>query len=192
MNEQRRNRTQQQDRKPQTDRPPDRTQQQDRKPQAEQSPVRQETVMDKFKRLLKEERGFDNQEILKLSDELGRVLSRTTKSDTTTQIRRFYNLVRLAKEQSAVWGEAKVKIKLRTLQAQIAYAAGRETISGEFKTLIDESLRRILERPKRTVEAELQEFATFFESLLAYFYYHDKTRPGTDQQARQHKGGTRR
>lgn len=133
-------------------------------------------ALDKFKTLIREEKGFANQELFKLSDKLGEELSGFTQENTTTQVRKFYNLVRVAKEQAEGKSAELIKIKLRILQAQVAYAAARGTISRDFKTFFDEVFKRILDDDKSNVESELKEFTTFFESLYAYFYYHVERR----------------
>ena len=129
----------------------------------------------KFKELIKS-RSFTHDEVMKLGDKLGRDLVGRTQENTSTQVRRFYNLVRStntqaqAKEKNEAISDETIRIKLRTLQAQVTYAAARKTISNKLKTLFDASLERIIE--SKNIKDELAAFTTFFEALYAYFYYH--------------------
>lgn len=139
--------------------------------------------MSQYKNLVNSYKSFTRDEVLKLSDELGKSLSgfkaeRGGVENTRTQVRKFYNLVKVA--QTA--GNAKdanveqVKVKLRTLQAQVTYAVARKTISSDFKTFFDTSLNLIITSndPRKL----LDEFATFFESLYAYFYFYSEENKG--------------
>lgn len=139
-----------------------------------QADRRADDPLAKFKELIKSHR-FTDDEVLKLGDKLGRDLVGRTQENTTTQVRRFYNLVRSTNTQAQAEKEAgigvdQVRVKLRILQAQVTYAAARKTISNGLKTLFDASLEKIIE--SKNSKDELAAFTTFFEALYAYFYYH--------------------
>ncbi len=133
----------------------------------------------KFKELVNRHKKFEHDEILVLAEELGKSLShykpeRGGKENTRTQVRKFYNLVKVAQtaaKSSKSQGEAKVKVKLRTLQAQVTYAVARKTIGTDFKAIFDTSLNLII--TGETIRL-LDEFTVFFESLYAYFYYYSE------------------
>lgn len=133
----------------------------------------------KFKELVSKHKHFEHDDILVLAEELGKSLSyykpeRGGKENTRTQVRKFYNLVKVAQtaaKSSKSPSEAKVKVKLRTLQAQVAYAVARKTIGADFKAIFDTSLNLII--TGETIRL-LDEFAVFFESLYAYFYYYSE------------------
>lgn len=143
------------------------------------APERREDAHDplaRFKELIKSHR-FTDDEVMKLGDKLGRDLVGRTQENTTTQVRRFYNLVRSTNTEAQALPEKetgigfdKIRVKLRTLQAQVTYAAARKTISNRLKTFFDASLDRIIE--SKNIKDELAAFTTFFEALYAYFYYH--------------------
>lgn len=128
--------------------------------------------VDEFKDLIRR-KSFTDDEVMKLSDSLGKELSSYKNENTTTQIRKFYNLMRVAETQTQDKPDL-AKLKLRTIQAQVAYAAGRETLGREFKSLFDASLKKIIESGDENINAEFKAFMTFFESLFAYFYFHAK------------------
>ncbi|MBL8191791.1 MAG: type III-A CRISPR-associated protein Csm2 [Acidobacteria bacterium] len=142
-----------------------------------QTEIRGDDPLAKFKELIKSRR-FTDDEVMKLGDKLGRDLVGRAQENTTTQVRRFYNLVRSANTQALAKDadnneestDEIVRIKLRTLQAQVTYAAARKTISNRFKTFFDASLDRII--GSKEIKKELDAFTTFFEALYAYFYYH--------------------
>lgn len=137
--------------------------------------------MEEYKRLVNTHNSFTRDEVLSLADSLGRSLSqgnkaaeRGGKENTRTQVRKFYNLVKVAQNAANAKNAntEQIKVKLRTLQAQVTYAVARKTISEDFKKLFDTSLNLII---KSNDSAKLlDEFATFFESLYAYFYFHSE------------------
>src|SRR5262249_13689111 len=100
---------------------------------------------------------------------------------TKTQVRRFYNLVRVIKTsaESNKASAQTVGIKLRTLQAQLAYAVGRRTITRDFKDLFDHCIEHVINQGAagdEALERNLSEFCTFFEAFYAYFYFHTEVR----------------
>ncbi|HWQ35308.1 MAG TPA: type III-A CRISPR-associated protein Csm2 [Blastocatellia bacterium] len=126
-------------------------------------------ALQKFRQLI-QTRSFTDDEVLEHAQALGRELAsyrpRGEKSDSRTQVRKFYNLIRVANNTE----EATAKVKLRLLQAQIAYAVARDTLSKDFKNFFDVALEQILKRGN--VKDQLKEFTSFFEAFYAYFYFH--------------------
>lgn len=140
-----------------------------------------------FERLIQVEKArFTDDRVLSLCDDLGDFLSDKTQDNTTTQVRKFYNLARLAKEQSKEKPADFIKIKLRTLQAQITYAAARKTISPDFRTIVNNSITKIIN--SKEIHQEFGDFMTFFESLFAHFYYHAEQKKNNKER----QGGRRR
>lgn len=141
-------------------------------------PPRQNQALQEYEQLIKIRR-FTDDELMKLSDKLGESLAddpdarREGKEITNTQIRKFYNLVQVAK---VVDSPEVLKVKLRTLQAQVTYAAARKTITPSFKQFFDLSLNKVIASAE--LKNALKEFATFFEALYAYFYYYTEKRRG--------------
>ncbi|HXG67492.1 MAG TPA: type III-A CRISPR-associated protein Csm2 [Blastocatellia bacterium] len=143
----------------------------------------QNEALNKFKELIKT-RGFADDEVMKLSENLGKSLGsqqqargeREGKENTRTQLRKFYNLVRVANTSASAQGtsEEAVKVKLRTLQAQVAYAVARRTISDDFKRFFDVAVDKVIS--SSDLKKSLAEFATFFEAFYAYFYFYSPQR----------------
>jgi len=113
---------------------------------------------------------------MRLTRDLGESLVRSqraqargeNKENAKAQVRKFYNLVRVTQGTSPEVS----RVKLRTLQAQTAYAVARRTLSEDFKDFIDTSVKKILSTPDaHTLDKTLSEFVTFFESFFAYYYY---------------------
>jgi CRISPR type III-A-associated protein Csm2 len=141
----------------------------------QQQEERKGRALEKFKMEIAD-RSFTDDAIMRLSKDLGESLGRSQKAqtrgenkeNTKAQVRKFYNLVRVTQSTSPEIS----KVKLRTLQAQTVYAVARRTLSEDFKDLIDASVKKILNTSDPAVlEKNLSEFATFFESFFAYFYY---------------------
>lgn len=127
-------------------------------------------ALKKFCDLIKNKR-FTDDEVLSLNEELGKSL--TGRDDTITQVNKFYNLVKVAEATEAT----QLTVKLYVLKAQITYATARETISPDFKTFFDASLEKILGNTNSNDRKErLKDFAVFFESVYAYFYFHTKSK----------------
>jgi CRISPR type III-A-associated protein Csm2 len=141
---------------------------------------------------------FDSEPVLALAEKLGESLARSQraggrgeregKDNTRNQVRKFYNMVREAKTNAnselhdatpdkqaerAKAQEERTRIKLRTLQAQVAYAVARGTISPDFKELFDVCVAKLLTPAEGTdIRDGIKHFAVFFESLYAYFYFY--------------------
>jgi CRISPR type III-A-associated protein Csm2 len=126
-------------------------------------------ALQKF-RLLIQTKPFTDDEVLEHAQALGRELAnyrpKGEKGDSRTQVRKFYNLIRVANNTE----ESTAKVKLRLLQAQIAYAVARDTLSKDFKSFFDAALEQILKQGN--VKERLNEFTSFFEAFYAYFYFH--------------------
>jgi CRISPR type III-A-associated protein Csm2 len=128
----------------------------------------------KFKNIIeKTTKKFTEDEVLRLSESLGKYIAGGKyKKDTTSQVSKFYHLVRIAEGLASSGKDAdksEAKIKLHVLKAQAFYAQARNSISKEFKEFFDVSLERIL---KNTTE--IKDFLIFFETVYAYFYYEIK------------------
>lgn len=129
-------------------------------------------ALNKFCNLIQNKRFTDN-EVLNLNEELGKSL--TGRDDTITQVNKFYNLVKVAEATDV----NQIAIKLHVLKAQVTYATARDTISPDFKKFFDASLEKILKNNNQNERKEwLKEFATFFESVYAYFYFYTKKSRG--------------
>lgn len=130
-----------------------------------------------FKKLVEtEKKGFTDDKVLELSRELGKHLAsggKANKENSRTQVRKFFNLVKVAKTSanSEASKPEQVKVKLRLLQAQVTYATAREIISPDFKELFDTSINKIIMAGDKQKDS-MNDFATFFEALYAYFYFH--------------------
>ncbi len=137
-----------------------------RPPQQQEQPSQ---ALQRFKELIRT-RSFTDDEVLEhaqaLGEELARYRPKGEKSDSRTQVRKFYNLIRVANNTE----ESTAKIKLRLLQAQIAYAVARETLSLNFKSFFDAALEQILKSDN--AKEQLKRFTSFFEAFYAYFYFH--------------------
>ncbi len=150
---------------------PDRNRQSGRSPgrQSPQQPVQPSQALQRFKELIRT-KSFTDDEVLEQAQALGKELAsyrpKGEKGDSKTQVRKFYNLIRVANNTE----ESTAKIKLRLLQAQIAYAVARETLSRDFKSFFDAALEQILK--SGDVKERLKEFASFFEAFYAYFYFY--------------------
>ncbi len=135
--------------------------------------VDEKNVFSEFKKLIVSS-SFTDEQILKLSDKLGLYFANSregTKENSRTQIRKFFDLVKKTKAsaESAQGSLETVRVKLRLLQAQVAYAMARDIISKDFKELFDISIEKVI---KSSDEKALSKFASFFESFYAYFYFH--------------------
>lgn len=134
-----------------------------------------ETLTD-FAKLIKYSQ-FNDEKVMALSEKLGESLNSSRngegRSDTSTQIRKFYNLVKVAQNRvQNSENPQEVKIKLYTLRAQVAYAAARKTISPDFKEFFDTCLTKLL--ADTNLKKSINDFATFFEAFYAYFYFYNE------------------
>jgi CRISPR type III-A-associated protein Csm2 len=82
-------------------------------------------------------------------------------------VRKLYGEIR-ALQSKAKAGFAAVRPELRLIQAHVAYAVGRDTLTPVFKDFTDESVKRLLETGKTD---ELDRFVKFFEAVYAHFYF---------------------
>jgi CRISPR type III-A-associated protein Csm2 len=151
----------------------------------QQQEERKGRALEKFKMEIAD-RSFADDAIMRLSKDLGESLVKSqraqgrgeNKENTKAQVRRFYNLVRVTQGTSPEIS----RVKLRILQAQIAYAVARRTLSEDFKDFIDASVKKILSNSDPVALGKtISEFVTFFESFIAYFYYQlemDRSQPG--------------
>jgi CRISPR type III-A-associated protein Csm2 len=132
-----------------------------------------DNALNSLKNLLeKEKKSFTDDEVMELCEELGKTLARKKRRDekkenTNTQVRKFYNLIGVVKTKKS---DEKIKISLRTFQAQVAYAIARKTINEDFKEFFDVSFKKVLGSPEIT--KTLDQFTKFFEAVYAYFYYY--------------------
>jgi CRISPR type III-A-associated protein Csm2 len=155
----------------------------------QKSEPRPNRALDRFKKEIAS-RDFADDEIMRLSRELGESLVKSqrsqargeTKESAKTQVRKFFNLLRAIEKSSP----ETFKLRLRTLQAQIAYAVARKTVSEDFRDLFDVSIEKVLKsKDDQALKNSLSGFGRFFESFYAYFYYQI-------EMDRSHQGGKKR
>jgi len=130
-------------------------------------PDYQNNPIDSFRKAIRENKKFVDVEILNLSKPLGEYIAQDRdRKDTTSQVSKFYHLVRIAEGIASSGDIQSAKVKLHVLKAQTFYARARKSISQGFKEFFDISLERILDKP-----SEIKDFLIFFETVYAYFYY---------------------
>ncbi|MEQ8192333.1 MAG: type III-A CRISPR-associated protein Csm2 [Candidatus Eremiobacterota bacterium] len=120
-----------------------------------------------------EEKNFLDDEILKSSEKLGEFFFILRIS--ITQFRKFFNQLKILQEKP----QSVLKVQLRIIQSQIAYAIGRskashkpeELMKKEFKEFLDKCIEKIITSGN---EKEYSNFMKFFEAVYAYFYYYSK------------------
>ncbi len=121
------------------------------------------------------QKSFIDDEVLSLSEKLAQELIRgisgMKKENSITQVRKFYNQVRVVHRKT---DPQTLRPRLRVLQAQVAYAVARDILTKEFKEFFDAVIQKIVSSKQE--EQALDEFMDFFETLYAYFYYHSKVR----------------
>jgi CRISPR type III-A-associated protein Csm2 len=121
---------------------------------------------------------FSDESVMRLAEGLACSLTRgigaIKKENSRTQVRKFYNQVRVIERQTQQVSPELIRTKLRTLQAQVAYAVARGTITADFKTFFDLSIARIIGGEQENIKQSVDDFVTFFESLYAYFYFHTR------------------
>jgi CRISPR type III-A-associated protein Csm2 len=114
--------------------------------------------------------------LLDLSQGVAKALYKGTgfwqREDTVTQFRKFFNEVRGLK--ALVNSPSKLGVELRMLRARMGYAAGRQTISEDFSTVINDCIDTMM--TLGDFKTQIQGFCDVFESLYAYYYYHKKGR----------------
>jgi CRISPR type III-A-associated protein Csm2 len=124
----------------------------------------------------KEPQKITNPELLDLSEQLAKALYNRTKfrqrSDTMNQFRKFFNEV--SRLKNLLHNPSKLSVELRKLRARMSYAAGRETITRDFSTLINTCIDRAIELSD--FQYQIPGFCDFFESLYAYYYYYNRAR----------------
>ena len=125
-----------------------------------------------FKDRLSAKDSFGGNSIMELAEGLARDFAqgfgrKEKKESGKTQVRKVYGEVRALQEKAKAGFEA-VRPELRLIQAHVAYAVGRDTLTPEFKEFADAAVKRLLEagRPE-----ELDRFVKFFEALYAHFYF---------------------
>jgi CRISPR type III-A-associated protein Csm2 len=114
---------------------------------------------------------FADDRVMALAETLGRDVAqgfrREKRESGKTQVRKLYGEIR-ALQGKAQGGFAAIRPELRLIQAHVAYAVGRDTLTPEFKEFADEAVKRLL--AAGTTE-ELDRFVKFFEALYAHFYF---------------------
>jgi CRISPR type III-A-associated protein Csm2 len=114
---------------------------------------------------------FADDRVMALAETLARDVAhgfrREKRESGKTQVRKLYGEIR-ALQGKAKAGFAAIRPELRLIQAHVAYAVGRDTLTPEFKEFADESVKRLL--VAGTTE-ELDRFMKFFEALYAHFYF---------------------
>jgi CRISPR type III-A-associated protein Csm2 len=115
---------------------------------------------------------FADDKVMALAETLGRDLAqgfqrKEKKESGKTQVRKLYGEIR-ALQGKAKGGFAAARPELRLIQAHVAYAVGRDTLTPEFKDFIDEAIRRLL---AAGTTDELDRFVKFFEAVYAHFYF---------------------
>ncbi len=127
--------------------------------------------LQEFKRLMAEKAGFGEDRVMGLAADLGRDLAqgfrREKREGGRTQVRKVYGEVRALQEKAAAGFDA-VRPELRIIQAHVAYAVGRDTLTPLFKEFADVSVIRLLQAGTKD---ELDRFLKFFEALYAHFYF---------------------
>jgi CRISPR type III-A-associated protein Csm2 len=115
---------------------------------------------------------FGEDRIMELAEALALDIARSfgrkeKKESGKTQVRKVYGEIR-ALQEKAKGGFAAIRPELRLIQAHVAYAVGRDTLTPDFKELADEAIKRLLLAGKKE---ELDSFVKFFEALYAHFYF---------------------
>jgi len=130
--------------------------------------INKEALIDFIKNI--EHKKFLDDDILKSSAKLGKFFADL--GITNTPFRKFFNQFRMLSGKPA----AELKIQLRIIQSQIAYAVGRaeaghgsESLKRDFKQFLDKCIEKIISSQD---EKEYSRFMKFFESVYAYFYFY--------------------
>jgi len=121
--------------------------------------------------LAAEKASFADDRVMALAETLAHDMAqgfrREKRESGKTQVRKLYGEIR-ALQGKAQGGFAAIRPELRLIQAHVAYAVGRDTLTPEFKEFADEAVKRLL--AAGTTE-ELDDFVKFFEALYAHFYF---------------------
>lgn len=109
----------------------------------------------------------------KLAEKLTERIDESKKENSLTQVRKFYNQVKVVQQQANAENADfnTLKPKVRLLQAQAAYSVARGLLTGDFKVFFDAAAEKIIKEGKEA----LNEFAEFFQAVYAHFYFHTKT-----------------
>lgn len=129
------------------------------------------------------DKSFTDQIIMKFAKELSEKIVKTQRPPMKPEIReesqllagRLYNHLRIStkKLMSDEIELDALKISLRTMQAQIAFATARRIVSEDFKIFFDVSLDKIFSVSEDdSFKTALNEFTIFFQSFYAYYFYH--------------------
>lgn len=130
----------------------------------------------KFKQAIAS-KGFTDDEVMRQSEELAKSFIKSgnkegEKENSLTQVRKFYNQVKVVQQKANAAVDFNIiKPEVRLLQAQAAYAVGRKLLTGDFKDFFDEAAKKIIKEGQES----LNDFAKFFQSVYAYFYFYTKT-----------------
>jgi CRISPR type III-A-associated protein Csm2 len=124
---------------------------------------------------------FVDDPVMKLCSDLGRELAQgvsgVQRDNSLTQVRKFFNQVRVLQGQARAADDfSAVRPGLRVLQAQVAYAVARRNLSLDFKKCFDAASEKIL--ASENGNRELEDFVKFFEAMYAYFYFTQKAPSG--------------
>lgn len=125
-----------------------------------------------FKQRLAAAASFGDDDVMELAEGLARDLAQSfnkkeKRESGKTQVRKVYGEVRALHEKAKGGFEA-IRPELRLIQAHVAYAVGRDTLTPEFKEFADEAVKRLLAAGRTE---ELDRFVKFFEALYAHFYF---------------------
>jgi CRISPR type III-A-associated protein Csm2 len=114
---------------------------------------------------------FADDRVMELAEMLGRDVAqgfrREKRESGKTQVRKLYGEIR-ALQGKAKGGFAAIRPELGLIQAHVAYAVGRDTLTPEFKEFADEAIKRLL---AAGTTDELDRFVKFFEAVYAHFYF---------------------
>jgi len=128
-------------------------------------------VLKQFKQSLAAGASFGDEQIMGLAETLAADLEGGFKNESgRTQVRKVYGEVRALLEKGKGGFDA-IRPELRLIQAHVAYAVGRGTITPQFKEFADEAVKRLIAASQKE---ELDRFVKFFEALYAHFYYFSK------------------
>lgn len=108
---------------------------------------------------------FTDSVVLDMADSLGEFFAKQEEIKNT-QFRKFFNQVKMLKTEDDV---NKLRIKLKIIQAQLAYTVKRpgKLMTENFKKFIDVCFGEVILKTK-----SYQDFCKFFEAVYAYFYFH--------------------
>lgn len=128
----------------------------------------------KFKETIRA-KGFTDDEVMNQSETLAQSFIAhggpdKEKENSLTQIRKFYNQVKVVQGKAAQADFNAVKPQVRLLQAQAAYSVARKLLTDDFKEFFDAAAHKIIGEGRDSLNA----FAELFQAVYAYYYYHMK------------------